>query len=256
MLIPFADLLFFRRKITGIIHIGAHELEELNSYINKNIRKIIWIEPNPYKHKFIEDKLKTFDEMYLGKFAAGSSEEEIYLNIANNGMSSSLLELGTHKKYYPQIDYVSKVKVFQKPLDKWLNINIRNNEKYNFLNIDIQGYELEALKGLVEQLNFVDFIYIEVNFEEIYKDCPNIKNIDIFLSKSNFHRVGTVRTRFGWGDAIYVKKFILINKIYYQFYLRFLNFINFLIKSLKKIFIEKKLYKIKSFLLRIIYKKD
>ena len=53
MLIPFKDFLFFRTKVKGIIHIGAHTLEELDSYLKRNIRKIIWIEPNPYKHQFI-----------------------------------------------------------------------------------------------------------------------------------------------------------------------------------------------------------
>ena len=37
MLIPFNYLLIFPKKIKGIIHIGAHELEELKAYLRKNI---------------------------------------------------------------------------------------------------------------------------------------------------------------------------------------------------------------------------
>ena len=44
MLFKFSDLIFFNKKIRGIIHIGAHELEELPEYLNRNLYKIIWVE--------------------------------------------------------------------------------------------------------------------------------------------------------------------------------------------------------------------
>ena len=47
MLIPFNYLLIFKNKISGIVHIGAHELEELPAYLEKRIKNIIWIEANP-----------------------------------------------------------------------------------------------------------------------------------------------------------------------------------------------------------------
>ena len=94
MLIPFNSL-FLDRKISGIIHIGAHELEELSAYKNKNIQKIIWIEANPSKYNFIEKKIDSYKEMSLGKFAAGSKRDRLFLNVSNNGQSSSILKLGT-----------------------------------------------------------------------------------------------------------------------------------------------------------------
>ena len=42
--------------MNGIIHIGAHELEELPDYLKGNIKRIIWIEANPEKYIFIEEK--------------------------------------------------------------------------------------------------------------------------------------------------------------------------------------------------------
>ena len=49
MLINFNDLLFLQKKVNGIIHIGAHNLEELPDYLKGNVRRIIWIEANPEK---------------------------------------------------------------------------------------------------------------------------------------------------------------------------------------------------------------
>lgn len=233
MLIPFNYLLILKKKIKGIIHIGAHELEELPAYLKKEVKNIIWIEANPAKYNFIENKISRHGNMILGKFAAGSKKEKLFLNISNNGQSSSILPLGTHKTSYPNIFYTSQVSVDVLTYDSWAkNINI-NKDLYNFINIDVQGYELEALKGMKDQLNLVDYIYLEVNFREVYINCSQIKEIDKFLSNYNFKRVGTYKTTKGWGDAIYIKKFILLNEIYYFF----------LIPLLKIIFVPLKIFK-------------
>ena len=215
MLINFNDLFFLSNKVRGIIHIGAHELEELPDYLKGNVRSIIWIEANPNKYDFIEEKLKRFANMTLGKFAAGRKKDIHTLNLANNGQSSSILDFGTHKDSYPDIEYISKIQVETNSLDDWLDENFHNKEQYNFINIDIQGYELEALKGMPNQLKIADYIYLEVNFEEVYFGCSKIKDIDFFLSEFGFKRVGLRKTDKGWGDAIYSKNSILLAKIYY-----------------------------------------
>ena len=74
--------------------------------------------------------------MTLGKFAAGRKNDVNVLNLSNNGQSSSLLELRTHKIRYPDIDYISKIKVETKLLDDWLDKNFKNKDQYNFINID------------------------------------------------------------------------------------------------------------------------
>ena len=217
MLINFNDLLFLQKKVNGIIHIGAHELEELPDYLNRNVRRIIWIEANPDKYNFIEEKLKRFKNMTLGKFAAGKKNDVQNLNLSNNGQSSSLLELGTHKMRYPDIDYISKIQVEIKSLDNWLDENINNKDQYNFINIDIRGYELEALKGMPNQLKIAEYVYIEVNFEEVYDGCSQLRDIDKFLLKFSLLRVGLRKTDKGWGDAIYAKNNIFLAKLYYLF---------------------------------------
>ena len=232
MLIPF-NLLLLKNNIKGIVHIGAHELEELPAYLAKNIKKIIWIEANPKKYNFIENKILKYKEMIIGKFAVGSKVDSLFLNVSNNGQSSSILPLGTHKTSYPKIFYTSRVQVNVIPFDNWALKNNIENKLYNFINIDIQGYELEALKGMTKQLIFAEYIYLEVNFREVYKNCSQIKDIDLYLKNFNFRRVGTYKTNKGWGDAIYVNKFIFLNKLYYFF----------LIPLLKLFILPKKVFK-------------
>ena len=65
---------------------------------------------------------------------------------------------------------------------------------YNFINIDIQGYELEALKGLTDQLIYLDYIYLEINFSELYKNCSKVKDVDRFLEKYSFKELELINT--------------------------------------------------------------
>ena len=81
MLIPFNNLLFYKNKISGIIHIGAHELEELPAYLKQRVKDIIWIEANPEKYNLIENIINKHPYMFLGKFAAGSKKDKLFLQV-------------------------------------------------------------------------------------------------------------------------------------------------------------------------------
>jgi hypothetical protein len=77
--------------------------------------------------------------------------------------------------------------------------------KYNFLNIDVQGYELEVFKGAFGSLKNIDYIISEVNRDEIYEGCPHIDELDNFLIQFNLQRVETNWAGDTWGDAFYIK---------------------------------------------------
>jgi hypothetical protein len=72
--------------------------------------------------------------------------------------------------------------------------------------MDVQGYELEVLKGASKFLSHIQFIYCEVNRAEVYEGCPMIEEIDQFLGEYNFERVDTNWAGDTWGDALYVKR--------------------------------------------------
>jgi len=77
----------------------------------------------------------------------------------------------------------------------------------NFLNFDIQGVELRALKSMEKYLSNVDYIYTEINTDYVYKDCNLVGEIDEYLKKFGFTRVATkIASNFGWGDAFYIKQ--------------------------------------------------
>jgi hypothetical protein len=91
-------------------------------------------------------------------------------------------------------------------MDKLLSKYNIDITKYNFLNIDTQGNELEVLKGLGNILLNIDYIYTEINIKNLYKNIALLDEIDIFLNKFRFKRVDTsIHEEVGWGQGFYCR---------------------------------------------------
>lgn len=131
---------------------------------------------------------------------------ELDLNITNNLQSSSILKLSKHSELYPDIKVDKKIKVKTSTINKLFDkkYEIKN---YNFLNLDIQGAELDALKGADQILDKIDAIYTEINFDELYQGCAQAEQIDKYLKEFKFQRVLTETPDHpSWGDALYLKE--------------------------------------------------
>ena len=101
---------------------------------------------------------------------------------------------------------VSQQKLTTTRLDTLIETNHIPIENINFLNFDIQGVELRALKSMEKYLKHIDYIYTEVNSEEVYKGCDLITDIDSYLATFGFKRVAVrMAGECGWGDAFYMK---------------------------------------------------
>ena len=87
-----------------------------------------------------------------------------------------------------------------------LSKNMVSVGDFDFVNLDIQGVELQALKGFGEYLDPVKYIYTEVNTGEVYINNDSMDQMDEFLGDLGFSRVETRITEFEWGDAFYIKK--------------------------------------------------
>jgi FkbM family methyltransferase len=187
---------------TGILHVGMHEAEEIveyEKYIGRD--KILWIEAIPDKVQYCISK---FPSILVENAIISDVEEEVNFNISNNGQSSSILELGLHKSLHPEVYYITSFKSQSKRLDNV--ISKYSDIPFNFLNLDIQGVELRALKSIGDYLNKVNYVYTEVNNDYVYENCDLIEDIDKYLEKFGFKRMETIW--FGncnWGDAFYMK---------------------------------------------------
>jgi FkbM family methyltransferase len=185
--------------IKGFLHVGGHHGQEAPLYKEMGISNGYFFEPIQRSYERMKKNIFDYTPIHC---ALGSKEETaiIYIENQNSCMSSSLLEPLRHLEFHPAIIFNETQFINVKTLDSFQIYDC------NFLNIDVQGYELEVLKGATETLKNVDYIVAEVNLVEHYKNAPLIDELDSFLHNFNFIRLETFFFQEYWGDALYVKK--------------------------------------------------
>lgn len=198
--------LFWRLTPRTIVHVGAHEAEELGPYVSAGwgSEGVLWVEAIPDKLPIIRKKIYSSGlKNHTVAEAVVWSEPGKALDFfrTNNGESSSVYELKQHLVEYPDIHVVTSQQMTSVTL-----ANLIPNELFpiGLLNIDIQGAELQALKGLGSKLQMVKAIYCEVNFRELYKDAPLLPELDAWLHQQGFSLVDIVKLSEGWGDGLWL----------------------------------------------------
>ncbi len=187
-------------KITGVIQAGAHEGQEVWLFKRLRVNNGYFFEPciRPFR---ILASLPVGGNYTYYQIALSDHEGYEVMNAASYDQSSSLLKPKFHLVVHPNITFEGSEMVMLRTLDSFKITNC------NLLVIDVQGYELSVLRGAKETLKTIDYVYIEVNKEELYEGCSMVEDVDDFLS--DFTRVETKWGNKGYGDALYLKKTLL-----------------------------------------------
>ena len=189
------------RERPAVLHVGAHLAEESVLYDSANWGPVIWIEAQTALAEDLKKRFQGSSDRVFQACVWSESGISMSLNISSNSQSSSVFDLGTHSHHYPEIIYSRSESHTTVRLDEVLPVGT----KVDFVNLDIQGAELQALRGLGSFLAGVRVVYIEVNREELYEGIPLVSDVDDFLHGAGFLRVFTLWTHANWGDAIYVR---------------------------------------------------
>jgi FkbM family methyltransferase len=203
MTLPFEQLVKEHNlNINGIIQLGAHYSEELPIFQSLGISDYVFIEPLSHAFKIIQEKTKDIPGAILYNVACSNEEGQMtmYVDSTNEGQSSSLLEPKLHLYAAPWVVFDRRETVEVKKVDN-LEFNRLN---YNALIMDIQGNELRALQGAIETLPYIDYVYSELNYTELYKNCCLVEDLDRFLAEFGFTRVASDGNGH-WGDGLYIK---------------------------------------------------
>ena len=129
---------------------------------------------------------------------------------------------------------ISEEKVLTKRLDEFNAIKV-----CDYLKIDVQGAELDVLRGAAETLKNCLVVEIEVEFVPLYENQPLFSDVDNFMRRHGFflHRLIDISGRafhpfavpgdpvkpvsqFLWADAVYVRKFTSFNQLEPQMLLK------------------------------------
>ena len=192
----------YKLDIKGVLHIGAHYGQEDFYYRNKNINNVMYFEP--LKKNFEVLKSNVSNNSILHNIALGNERKKInmFVETNNKGMSSSILKPKLHLTQYPNIvfDQTEEVEMYR------LDDIVFDRENFNFINIDVQGFELEVLKGAEKTLNSIDYIISEINKVELYENGTILNDLVTFLKKYNFTLVEEDWAGVTWGDGLFIKE--------------------------------------------------
>ncbi len=189
----------------GVLHIGAHEAEESGEYLASGFadrNPIIWVEAQPN----LAEKLKSTLDMKVHRVYCAVAWDitgvKKVFNLTPKSASSSLFDLEMHREFYPEIDVVKKIEVTTIRLDSILT----DDDVFDFVVLDIQGAESQAITGLGQRINSVNWIYTEVSKKELYKGATVFRDMENQMKFLGFSRVFTAwDRRAGWGDALYAR---------------------------------------------------
>ncbi len=197
----------------GVIHIGAHEGQELKLYKEMGFKTILLIEADPDTYRLLE---ATVARAGIGPEIRGNT-----INVAisdhdghatfyrtNNSQSNSLLRLKDHLEVYPQIREVEHIRVPCRRLDTLLNELKIDPSLFNYLHMDIQGGEYHALQGATNTLGYIEAITSEVNTREMYSGTVLQDQLEEWLDGGGrrYQRKDEIVGGDGWGDAFYVRR--------------------------------------------------
>ena len=155
MLIPFNHIVETHQPaITGILHVGTSECEEIEDYEKRIERdKILWINPASENVAFCKS-------MYPG----------IQIEYANAGGSEIC------------------------------DVVYRYDVPFNFLTMDLQGFELRILDSLGELLTLIDYVYVEIS------SFDTMLELDTYMKKYQLRNVETKWWDDGtWADVFYAR---------------------------------------------------
>ena len=198
----------YNLNITGVAHVGAHVGGEHNTYkeVGINPKDIYYFEP--FTENYRKLLINTGNESHYYNVALGSEHKTAYLNVerVNGSQSCSILEPKHHLTMYPGIIFNDKELVYVETLDSILDPEVSKEfAKVNFLNMDVQGYELEVLKGALKTLPQIDYILTEINVDEMYDGCVKFKELFEFLTQQGFYIAETDLQHVSWGDAFLIR---------------------------------------------------
>jgi FkbM family methyltransferase len=132
-------------------------------------------------------------DIRLIQAAIGAASAEREMHVSKSVDSSSLLPIGpTQSAIFPGTEESHRETVRVAPLDAFLGRE--DLPAKSLLKIDVQGYELEVLKGCESFLECFSAVYVECSFVELYEGQALAHEVMDWLHSKGFRfaRIGLV----------------------------------------------------------------
>ncbi len=146
------------------------------------------------------------------QLALSSRTRTLKMFINGSPMTSSVLPRNENsERYFDAVTRIKEVRELEATsLDDWFDRS--GLDRVDIIKLDLQGYELEALRGAERLLaKGVACVYLEVNYVPFYEGSATFGEIDVFMRTRGYKLFNLYNTcthlpagHIGSGDALYV----------------------------------------------------
>ena len=198
-------------KIKHFIDVGSHKGEFLSYLLKLKHKKIYCFEAQKDIFKILSQKYKKNKRIKL--FNIGLADKKttkiFYINKISSSSTFSKSKdtfFSRFKKFVLNSDnfYEKKYQIKTKRLDSYFT-----NKKIDniFLKIDVEGFELNVLLGLEDDIKKVKFILFEHHYDNMIIKKYNFNDIHRLLDNSGFKQIFKIKMPFRKSfDYIYENK--------------------------------------------------
>ena len=169
-----------------ILDIGAANATTPKKFASSLPNELWAFEPLEQNKKYFEEINIKYPSIKFFPFALGSDESMQKINITENITSSSLKQVNkddiSNDIFKTALRVNDEIEIEVKRMDDI----VPSSKKVSLIKIDVQGFELEVLKGGINTLKNTDLVIIEVSNHSSYKDSPRYFDIDKFMLEHNF----------------------------------------------------------------------
>jgi len=176
-----------RYRIDVVFDVGAN-----NGHYGRHIRargyqgRIVSFEPLPDAFAKLRANARGFAEWQTVQTALGAYDGECTLNVAGNSQSSSLKPMeALHRGAAPHSAYVGTVSVPIRRLDSILD-GFTGPADRCYLKLDVQGSEMDVLRGATHSLSRFDGVQLEMAVEPLYQGETLLKDLLEFMDEQGY----------------------------------------------------------------------
>jgi len=177
------------RKLSTLVDIGANRGQFALAARAYSGARVFSFEPFPGAASIFKEVFGADPEVKLHTAAVGESAGKTLLHVSALDDSSSLLPIGdAQSEVFPGTHEVGTLEVEVNTLDGF--IKSEDIIRPAMLKLDVQGYELQCLKGCRSLIDKFDFIYCECSFVELYRNQKMAGDVIAYLQSLRFNLAG------------------------------------------------------------------
>ena len=161
-----------------VLDVGAHHGETV-AYIRERFpdARIVAFEPTPESFQLLT-KLQQRYKFEPFNLALGAKNGQVDFHVNSHSPTNSILAMdaGASRLDPLAAETPLLVRVALARLDDFL-VQHQMQQSIDYLKLDVQGYEVEVIKGATETLRRVRFVMTEVQFNPVYQNSSKVDEL-------------------------------------------------------------------------------